>query len=264
MNMEKILTGYEKIDSFTGGFGKGELILIRSRYLKIGRQLVYNIVANVCRADRKVLLLSDYIRNLIIVGKLIQIDRFVDYRKNLSIDVSYRTTLEEFHDMICGDDADLIVIKEIRGVLGNYFSGLDRSLIGQFRSLAQEVGKTVILSLSGTEQFKKSEGEAGSDVEFEVRDDAADPFETMTRFRLYMKDRRNGAEQTADMMYYKETGTIYEADSRQMRLLENARQMGLDMEDCLAYVSYWKNKTDQIACGQQSVVFGEDDLVWWG
>ncbi len=89
-NRERVFLGYEGIDRFTNGLKKEDLILIKGMARGTGEMFADNIVANVCRTKRKVLLICESMRKSEILERLFQLDRYSNYRDCLIIEDSFK------------------------------------------------------------------------------------------------------------------------------------------------------------------------------
>ena len=252
-----ILTGYNSIDTFTDGFTDGDLVLITGYHRGISELLADNIVANNCRKNRKVLLLCEFSKEVDVLSRLYIVDRYSGYRNNLIIDNSLKTSVDDLYSLSQEKDADLIVIRGISSISGNHFRGFSKDMISRLKLFSTNTGKPVIvcynsighLYMTNDSRFIHGQRRVDTnavDYELIIKENLTSPEHKNLyhEFELNAKTNRSFYKTKLKLLFCPETGTIFDPQSVAIKLMHNAKTLGLEAKDIIDFANFWKDRTN--------------------
>ncbi|MBR2788163.1 MAG: hypothetical protein IKD94_03270 [Erysipelotrichaceae bacterium] len=253
-NRERVFLGYEGIDRFTNGLKKEDLILIKGMARGTGEMFADNIVANVCRTNRKVLLICESMRKSEILERLFQLDRYSSYRDCLIIEDFFKTRIDDLYRIAeKNKSSDLIIVRGFRSISSNFFEGINNSIISRLKLFAINVEKPVIISFNEKDFIRYGYDQAskiGFGYELKIDDDfsfkLSEYLEKQREFELMIEDNYSFKIEKIKMQYFRETRTVYEKGSIEMKLVENAKLLGLEAKDAVEYANLWRSRAEQV------------------
>ena len=118
---------------------------------------------------------------------------------------------------------------------------------------AINVEKPVIISFNEKDFIRYGYDQAskmGFGYELKIDDDfsfkLSEYLEKQREFELMIEDNYSFKIEKIKMQYFRETRTVYEEGSIEMKLVENSKRLGLEAKDAVEYANLWRSRAEQV------------------